>query len=177
MRVQVIGKRRCNYIAITSDYAKGSTVFWMYAQGDCPRVHGKLLHYKEVPVPTTIVLSEFVQRIPVVGDIVGYPNLFVVGIILNPASDTSRSFYLRRRVLHKKIDKFFCRDFNKCYSSFIFFLLHNFFQQRSQIVSKQPNKFVLFWSILLSFDLLSIFFCNCTNFVIRKRTTGITPAD
>lgn len=27
MRVQVIGKRRCNYIAITSDYAKGSTVF------------------------------------------------------------------------------------------------------------------------------------------------------
>ena len=105
---------------------------------------GKLLHYKEVPVPTTKVLSEFVQRIPVVGDIVGYPNLFVVGIILNPASDTSRSFYLRRRVLHKKIDKFFCRDFNKCYSSFIFFLLHNFFRQRSQIVSKQPNKFDLF---------------------------------
>ena len=74
---------------------------------------GKLLHYKEVPVPTIKILSEFVQRIPVVGDIVRYPNLFVVGIVLNPASDTSRSFYLRRRVLHKKIDKFFCRDFNK----------------------------------------------------------------
>ena len=142
--------------------------------GDCPAIR---LHYKEVPVPTTKVLSEFVQRIPVVGDIVGYPNLFVVGIILNPASDTSRSFYLRRRVLHKKIDKFFCRDFNKCYSSFIFFLLHNFFRQRSQIVSKQPNKFDLFCFFLLTFDLLLFFFGNCANFVIRNWTTGITPAD
>ena len=50
---------------------------------------GKLLHYKEVPVPTIKILSEFVQHIPVVGDIVRYPNLFVVGIVLNPASDTS----------------------------------------------------------------------------------------
>ena len=56
------------------------------------------LHNEKIPIPSAIILSEFIQRIPVVAYVVGDAYPAMPSVIFQPASNSRRTLQLTLRI-------------------------------------------------------------------------------
>ena len=68
------------------------------AHGNLPYCVPCSLHNEKIPIPSAIILSEFIQRIPVVAYVVGDAYPAMPSVIFQPASNSRRTLQLTLRI-------------------------------------------------------------------------------
>ena len=84
------------------------------------------LHNEEVPISSTEVFPEILQRIPVIVYIVSNANSTVPSVVFQPTSNARRGFQLNSGILFEKIDYIFSANTDKHLSSTHYYFLHCF---------------------------------------------------